>query len=255
MTRSDATRDTSSVDIHISYCDTTGLGSAAVELAEQYLSSEERARGDRLHFEEDRRDFIVAHDLLRRALSRHIDVAPTDWRFAKNSLGKPSIKSADPRLKALSFSLSHTRGCVACATTEGVPVGIDVEAIGKLQSSQHLDRCIFSKKELSWLHYCSADMRGARLTELWTLKEAFLKATGVGLGGPLTAISFCLDRHSRIAFSAPSDFKAGEWHFALFEPVANLRLAVAVCEPRARFWLRDFENNGRTLAPIFASAT
>ena len=136
------------MDVHISYCDTRSVDDAAVELAEQHLSIEERGRCDRLRFEDDRRDFTIGHDLLRRALSRHVEIPPTDWRFATNDHGQPSIESTDPRLRALSFSLSHTRGCVACAITERVPVGIDVKSIGQSQLSQRVAGRFFSEKEI-----------------------------------------------------------------------------------------------------------
>ena len=253
MQTSALARNTNNVDVYILYRDTRSLDDAAVELAEQHLSTEERGRRDRLHFKDDRRDFVIAHDLLRRALSCHADVLPTDWRFATTDLGKPSIESTDPRLRALSFSLSHTRGCVACAITGSAPVGIDVESIGQSQLSQRVADRFFSEEESSWLRRCPDDLRGTRFTELWTLKEAFLKATGIGLGESLADFSFHLDDHNSIEFSAPFGFKAGEWHFGLFEPCSNVRLAAAVYGLRPRLLMQDHERNGRTLAPLFMS--
>ena len=253
MQTSALARNTNNVDVYILYRDTRSLDDAAVELAEQHLSTEERGRRDRLHFKDDRRDYIIAHDLLRRALSRHVEVPPTYWRFATNDHGKPSIESTDPRLRALSFSLSHARGCVACATTGNAPVGIDVESIGKSQLAQRLADHFFSEKESSWLRQCPDDLRGTRFTELWTLKEAFLKAIGVGLGKSLADFSFHMDDHNCIEFSAPSGFKSGEWHFRVFEPFSNVRLAVAVCGNRPRFLMQDHECGGHALAPLFMS--
>jgi 4'-phosphopantetheinyl transferase len=67
-----------------------------------------------------------------------------------------------------------------------------------------------------------------RFVELWTLKEAFLKALGVGLSGSLGAVSFRFDEPGRIIVTAPWMSYVPEWHFGLFEPDCNLRLAVAV---------------------------
>ena len=211
-----AMRMTNTLNVRILYRYTEGLDSAAVELAEQHLSIEERGRRDQLHFEADRRDFTIAHDLLRRALSQYADVRPKDWRFATNDYGKPFIKSADPQLRALSFSLSHTKGCVACAITSGTSIGVDVETIDRSQLIQRVADRFFSKRETSWLRRCSDDLRSARFIELWTLKEAFLKAIGVGLSGSLAQGSFHLDDHKRIEFSPPPTFEAREWYFALF---------------------------------------
>jgi 4'-phosphopantetheinyl transferase len=242
-------------DVHIWYRNTASLDSDAVKSADQILSVEERARRDRFRFEADRRDFAIAHGLLRRALSRYTDVPPTDWRFATNADGKPSIENADPRVRALSFSLSHTRGCVACAITSNAPLGVDVERSDQSPRVQAIADQYFSKKEAAWLRQCSDELRTISFVELWTLKEAFLKAIGVGLSGSLTDISFRFDEYARIEFSGPSNIDPQEWHFALFEPVNNVRLGIVIRSvARPRFLMRQDEGDGRTLAPIRVSA-
>src|SRR5262249_14109583 len=158
--------------------------------ADRYLSTEERIRRDQLRNEVDRRDFTIAHDLLRRALSKHGDVRPSDWRFDVNNYGKPSIESVDPQTRALSFSLSHTRGCVAFAITSNALLGIDVERIDRSQRAQEIADRFFSKEEATWLSRYSGDLRNIHFTELWTLKEAFIKAIGVGLSVSPSIISF-----------------------------------------------------------------
>jgi hypothetical protein len=52
-------------EVCIWYRCTELLDGDSVKLADRHLSIEERARRDRLHFEVDRRDFTIAHDLLR----------------------------------------------------------------------------------------------------------------------------------------------------------------------------------------------
>ena len=243
-------------DVYIWYRSTELLDDDAGKPADQNLSIEERTRRDRLRFGVDRRDFTIAHDLLRRALSRYANLPPTDWRFATNGYGKPSVDSIDPQLRALSFSLSHTRGYVACAITSNAPLGVDVERIDQSQRVQELADRYFSEKEAAWLRQCSDELRNIRFAELWTLKEAFLKAVGVGLSGSLTHVSFRFDEHARIMFSGPSTIDPHEWHFALFEPVYNVRLGIVIRSvPRPRFFMRQDEGDGRTLAPIRVSAS
>ena len=55
------------------------------------LSDSERERRGRFVFEEGRREFLVAHALLRSVLSRYAPVQPVDWHFNTNGYGKPSI--------------------------------------------------------------------------------------------------------------------------------------------------------------------
>jgi 4'-phosphopantetheinyl transferase len=199
-----------------------------VNSADRYLSPEERVRRDRLRFGADRRDFTIAHDLLRRTLSYYKDVPPGDWQFATNEHGKPSIDSVDPQLGAMSFSLSHTRGCVACAIAPTAPVGVDIERIDRSLSVQEIADRYFSEDEAVWLRRCSDEIYPVRFAELWTLKEAFLKAMGVGLSGSLASVTFRLDQPGRILFTAPSVVEHKEWHFALFDLGSNMRLGVAI---------------------------
>lgn len=236
-------------DVYIWYRDTAALDDNAVRSADN-LSVEERAWRDRLHFEADRRDFTIAPDLLRRALSKYADVPPI-WRFVTDNYGKPLIESVDPQVRALSFSISHTRGCVACAIASSVPLGVDVQRADQSQCIQEIADRHFSEKEAAWLRQCSDELRNIRFAELWVLKEAFLKAVGVGLSGSLASVSFRFDERARIEVSAPSTFGSHGWHFALFEPAYNVRLGIATRNVvRPRFFIRQDEGDGHTLAPF-----
>jgi phosphopantetheinyl transferase len=243
-------------DVHIWCRSTESLDGEAVRSADQHLSFEERVRRDRFHFEADRRDFTIAHDLLRRALSKHTGIASADLRFATSGHGKPSIDSADPQLRALSFSLSHTRGFVACAVTSHAPLGIDVEQVGQSQNVREVANRYFSEKEAAWLRRSPDELRSVRFAELWTLKEAFLKAIGVGLSGSLADASFWFDELAPIEFSTSSTIGSHGWHFALFEPIFNLRLGIAIRNvPGPRFFIRQGEDDGHSLVPIRASVS
>ena len=242
-------------DIRIFYCDTERLDSAALAAAASHLSIKEQDRRDRLHFEADRRDFTIAHSLLRQSLSAHAGVTPSDWRFDVDRYGKPSIANCDPRAKALSFSLSHTRGCVACAITEEVPLGIDLERIDESLRVQEIADRYFSEEEAAWLSQCSDEQRNTAFTELWTLKEALLKAIGIGLSASLKKVSFRFGHYARIEFSAPFTFRPNEWHFALFEPSRDVRLAVCVQSATTPYFtMSSCERNGYAVVPIRTSA-
>jgi len=238
-------------DVHIWCRSTSSLDEEVVKAADRYLSIEEQARRDRLRFEADRRDFTLAHDLLRRTLSKYSDLLPGDWRFSANEYGKPSIDSVDPRLKALSFNISYTRGCVACAIALNAPLGVDVERIEQSQRLQEVADQYFSEEEAAWLRQCSHELRNVRIIELWILKEAFLKAIGVGLYGSLHDISFHFDGHAPIKIAGPSIIDPNEWHFALAELFHDIRVGVVVRSvARPRFFISKDEGNGGVLVPI-----
>lgn len=238
-------------DVCIWFCNTSCLDDGVLQSADQHLSVEERTRRDRLHFGVDRRDFTIAHDLLRRTLSRYTNIPPANWRFSTNDFGKPSIESGDPQVRTLSFNLSYVRGWAACALTPSAPLGIDIECIDQSLCIEEIASRYFSKEEAIWLRRCSDNSRHARFAELWTLKESFLKATGLGLSGSLASVSFRFDEHTAIEFSAPSTIDPTEWHFALFKPADYVRLAIAVhSTTRPRFFARREGDEKRGFAPI-----
>jgi 4'-phosphopantetheinyl transferase len=241
-------------DVHIWCRCTSSLDDEAVKTSDQYLSIEEQARRDRLRLEVDRRDFTFAHGLLRRTLSNFADLPPGDWRFSVNDYGKPSIASNDPRLRALSFNLSYTRGCVACAVALNVPLGLDVERVEQSRHLQKIANHYFSEEEAVWLRRCSDELRNVRIIELWTLKEAYLKAIGVGLFGSLSDISFRFDEHAQIEFTGPPTNDPHEWHFALFEPFHDFRLGIAIRgAARPRLFISQYEGDERGSAKLIFS--
>ena len=159
------------------------------------LDEKERAAFDRFVFDADRRDYAAAHALLRTMLSEaHPDVAPEDWRFARTPWGKPLV--ASPPAPRIGFSLSHGRGIVACAVSRGVEVGIDAEWAHRRMEIEPLAREVCSAQEQAQLRAAAPEAREVLFLEFWTLKEAYLKALGVGITSELLCqVSAILNIH------------------------------------------------------------
>ena len=175
------------------------------------LSDDEKERMVRLEVEPKRELFLLGHGLLRTALSRQADVNPIDWRFSAGIGGRPEILSPSSRLR---FSLSHTRGLVACAVSIDREIGLDVEDTSNARSIALADR-YFSPRERQDLRRAPAAEQAARFYEYWTLKEAYLKACGAGLSLPLETFAFHCDRDGRweIAFAPSIDDDPSRWRF------------------------------------------
>ncbi len=220
------------INIRIWLRETAALSPQEVVAAERYLSSDERAHADRYRFPRDRRDYIVAHDLLRQALSiEDPRCAPAAWLFGSGTCGKPEIVGPVDGGSSTQFSLTHTRGLVACAVS-AVPVGIDLELV--TPNTDFLDiatRC-FTSAETEALKLLNPYRGQARFVELWTLKEAFLKAVGCGLTGALDAISFEVSESGQVQHRFKTGIVSGDWHFRLFSPAVDARCAVAVKSSR-----------------------
>ena len=220
-------------DVHVWFCLTETVDEKGISDALEILSPDERARHERFRFPWDRRDFALAHALLRRSLSRYCEQSPSSWRFIKTNHGKPIL--APP---SFGFNLSHTKGLVACVVAIGRDVGIDVERVDRTSEIDSLCASHFSRSEVEQLAACSAHVRRDRFFDTWTLKEAYGKAIGRGLGHPLDSTTFDLTSPGSIGFTNcpgegdrsqsknPCDDEA-QWQFHLFSPAPCFRLALA----------------------------
>ncbi len=215
-------------DVHLWYRMTGSLDDAAVNAAVRLLSAEERARYERFVFAHDRRDFAAAHALLRGVLSTYEDVPTTGWRFEATDRGKPFLPGGDGGVARLAFNLSHTRGLVACGVGREADIGVDVEGLDRVPDDLDMAARYFSAGEHAQLASVAQSDRPARFAELWTLKEAYIKATGEGLGGGLDGFGFEFGGERGIHFTAPKRADAGRWAFALFIPSPRARMAIAV---------------------------
>ena len=218
--------------VFITCCATAGLTLDAASVDAACLSADERERGARLVFPDDRRDFLAAHVLLRRVLSAHVPRDPASWSFVSRPSGKPHL--AGRLSDSLTFNLSHTRGLGACAVAHGEDVGIDAEAIAAAPDLLDLARAHFAPQEVAELERLAPADRAERFTAMWTLKEAYLKATGSGISRGLDEVSISLAGGlPLVRLGADERGRAEDWHFVLLD-VPGYRVAVAVHAPGER---------------------
>ena len=214
-------------DLLVRWRATDNISPEEHELALAILSAEERDRAASFVFMRDRITFAAAHALLRWTLSKSDDVPPSAWMFTSNEYGKPSI-SGPGAARELTFSLAHADGLVACVVGHGVQLGIDVEPLDRVTDCLDLADRFFAPSETAALRACAENERQARFVELWTLKEAYVKATGVGLWHPLNTFAFDLIIPSSVRFHPPTDAERRFWQFALLMPTDRHRMAIAV---------------------------
>lgn len=193
------------------------------------LDASERARCQRLARAQDRGQYVMAHALLRLALSSLAGGPAEQWRFRASEHGRPEV--AEPAQAAdIRFSLSHTRGLVACAVGAGVQVGVDVEAVEDGPGIHEASELFLAPTEREDCQALPSAQRTGRLYEYWTLKEAFAKALGLGLHLPLHSAAFELDPPGGPRVRC--DHPAGEgWRFDLAAPTSEHRMATAVRAP------------------------
>lgn len=249
-----------------------------MNMYQSLLSSDEQKKILESNNVKTQNERLLARTLVRTTLARYGMVDPASLRFSTNKFGKPKViwpsqvednKSWRPH--ALCFNLSHSQSLLACAVTINSEVGVDVEERDRKLSRNlmALARRRFSPEEVDWLaRFEDATEQQQRFMQLWTLKEAYVKALGTGISEtPLKDFSFalrpsvhaqsCLERavncptHSqaesiKMEFSSlmnSSDkprIPANGWQFLLLQP-SPLHIA-SVCTQMHQSYYPDDEH-------------
>jgi 4'-phosphopantetheinyl transferase len=191
------------------------LDEDAAQACAGLLSEEEHTRWRAFRFELHRREYLATHALVRTALSHYGQLTPAAWRFTKNDHGKPAI---EPDC-GLRFNLSNSTGLVVCLISASAEVGVDVEPHARAASIAEVARRMFSPQELAQLDALGEAGRLQRCVHLWTLKEAYIKARGMGLSLPTNKFSLLFDGDvcSRLEIDASLGDDAGRWRFCLID--------------------------------------
>lgn len=167
-----------------------------------------RAKADKMKMRENKLQTVAAGLLLNYAVGKwnvmseadnvlyeNVDIISViqannqyfDYEIAYNSQGKPYFLLH----REIFFNISHSSNYVVCIIGNR-PVGIDIE--GGREGRQNLARRFFDKTEAEWIEECDSDERFFRI---WTLKEAYGKATGRGVLDILDKIVYRLE-HGKI---------------------------------------------------------
>ena len=142
---------------------------------ESCLSSAERARAAKFKFERDRRRFIVARARLREELAARLGVSARQVEFAYGDNGKPRLAN-----QALQFSVSHCDDVALFAFSPDAEVGVDIEAIRPVREADAIAVQFFSPLEHAGYAALAPRDRLLGFFRVWTRKEAYVKALGVG---------------------------------------------------------------------------
>jgi 4'-phosphopantetheinyl transferase len=193
------------------------------------LSSEEQQRYRRFHFDKDRHLFLVSHALVRKVLSSYVDVDPADWQFSAGRHGRPEI-AGPAGIPALRFNLTHTAGLAGCLVTLDTDCGIDAELISRRGDLLAIAGKMFADSELVMLKKLDGRAFLEQFFIFWTLREAYCKALGVGLGFSKKDYAFETggDNGVKIRFDAPAGDAGDRWQFTILKPGADHVVAVAV---------------------------
>lgn len=165
----------------IYFLDITTVTEAEFELWYSQMSSEKKLAADRLQNKTKRLSKIAADALCRKAISENCGIPCQDIVFGTKEKGKPFAVNAETE-----FSISHSGNMVACAVSDK-EIGIDIEKIRDVNP-----RATAKFATDSEINYINSDSDG--FFKIWTLKEAYFKCIGTGLGSDIKSVSFDINK-------------------------------------------------------------
>lgn len=176
------------------------------------LDAAERARATRFRHADDRDSYLAAHAALRLILAAATGQPPDALRFETGAHGKPALAPATPGAESFHVNLSHTRGAVAVAFARH-PVGVDIEAARPLDDMREVAARVFAPEQIDALDAVPEAERTPLFYRFWTLGEALIKATGLGLSQDTRAFAFTARGAPELTRIEPRWGPDARWHF------------------------------------------
>ncbi|MFA7553432.1 MAG: 4'-phosphopantetheinyl transferase superfamily protein [Spongiibacteraceae bacterium] len=232
-------------DVHLWMLDIQQVSDQQLAGFRQLMSAQELERNQRYRFAKDQKRDCITRGLVRTTLSRYSDLAPEAWAFNKGDHGKPEIINSPVPLR---FNLSHTFRYIVCAVTPRWNVGVDVEHTERKNDVREIAKHYFSEQEVSDLFALDEVQQLDTFFDYWTLKEAYMKASGEGLSLGLGNFSFNLGNPISLSLSEVIKDSASDWHFQLYHPRIDHRMAVAVKSGAVDPCIQLFDANNAKLA-------
>jgi 4'-phosphopantetheinyl transferase len=213
------------------------------------LNLEESAQQKKFYFEKDRSQYLITRAMVRSVLSLYLkNTSPEQLKFEKNYFGKPYLKN-DMLDIPLCFNISHTDKLIVIAVTLDQEVGVDVEYLDRGGDVLNIASSFFSPPEIEQLFNLPIAEQHNRFFDLWTLKEAYIKACGMGLSIPLDHFSYSFSRAGGISinFLPERDDRPEYWRFWQINPTKTHKLALAL---KADTMDSDFSISMRKIIPL-----
>ena len=218
-------------EIHV-WCVELDAAGEVAELAAG-LSAEESERASGLLTGTHQRRFVVARGMLRQLLGLYLDQDPGAVAFSRGAHGKPFLQKG-----GLHFNVSHTHELALYAIARNREVGIDVEWPRPQVAHEQIAARFFSLEEQEALAQVPDEARRAAFYNIWTRKEAYVKARGDGIAAGLGTFAVSLGAEAVLLRSDEGRDEVERWKLMALEPAAGYVAALcgAGVDWRMRGW-------------------
>ena len=218
-------------EIHVWCVELDAAGEEAALAA--CLSAEERERAGGLLSGTHQRRFVVARGMLRQLLGRYLGQAPDAVAFSRGAHGKPFLPEG-----GLRFNVSHSHELALYAIACNREVGVDVEWMRPQVAHERIAARFFSLEEQEALAQVPVEERRAAFYNIWTRKEAYVKARGDGIAAGLGTFAVSLGAEAALLRSDEGRDEVERWKLMALEPADGYVAALcgAGAEWRMQGW-------------------
>lgn len=202
------------------------------------MSNDERERAQK--FIRGKEEYIASRWLLRKVLALYLQQPPESLVFHRSEKGKPYIAH-----NSLQFNLSHSGHWALLALANSMELGVDIEQTNNTRDLLGIAGNYYHPEEFAHLQQRRGDEQTHFFYQLWTLKEALLKAMGVGITAGLENLNFNLDRTISVKLSPALSQQSitDKWQFHQWQlpDSSYCALAVASTESPPAYWFNPLQ--------------
>ncbi|CAI8932777.1 4'-phosphopantetheinyl transferase family protein [Methylocaldum szegediense] len=204
------------------------------------LDPSERNRCSKFRSELHKQRFIATQGTLRTLMSRYLGLPPHTLRFERSEHGKPRLAGTEPD-QGLVFNVSHSGDRALFAVGSDMALGVDIEVRRPLAHVDGLVERCFAPSERDRWQALPPSRQLAAFFDVWTCKEAFIKAVGRGLGLGLTRCILSPDEIPRWEEIPESCGPPDDWSLRKLNLGEDVSAALCARAPDIHWQLNDVD--------------
>jgi 4'-phosphopantetheinyl transferase len=212
-------REPTATDCELWYVQTSEVAKPSLVAAcMSLLTKTEQEQRTRFVFEKNRHEYLVTRALAHWALARWTGGRPGEVALRRTEYGRPVL---DPP-SDVRFNLTNTIELVACLVASGRELGVDAEPLARGDDILEVADTVFRTRERQMLSELPLPERRRRAVELWTCKEAYMKARGMGMSIPPKQFQIDYGRGAPVLDLRELDDDEARWDLATHEVEGHL---------------------------------
>jgi len=149
--------------------------------------------------------YLLSHVACRQILAHYLKLQAAEIKYKNNQHGKPLLNHETP----LNFNMSHSHNKAIIAVSSDAMIGVDIEFSDKKTGWEKIAPRYFHAEEINHLFAQPKDQQKQTFFQIWTRKEAFIKAIGTGFATSLNSFSV-IDK--KINYQTNPSINNEEWY-------------------------------------------